>query len=67
MRKVSILYPNEKGKKFDMHYYCDKHIQMVKETTGDACKSIAVEQGVAGGTPGSEATYIAMAIYTSIQ
>jgi len=60
MIKVSVLYPNEEGKSFDMGYYCDKHIPMVKEKLGAACKSVAVEQGMAGGQPGSPPTYIAM-------
>jgi uncharacterized protein (TIGR02118 family) len=58
MIKVSVLYPNEEGKKFDMIYYCDKHIPMCQEKLG--CLQVAVEQGLAGGTPGTPAPYIAM-------
>ena len=60
MIKVSVLYPNEEGKKFDMSYYCAKHMPMVQEKLGDACKGIAVEQGLGGGDPGSPPPYIAM-------
>jgi uncharacterized protein (TIGR02118 family) len=60
MIKVSVFYPNEEGKKFDMEYYCSKHMPMVQEKCGPACKSMAVEQGLGGGEPGSRATYIAM-------
>jgi uncharacterized protein (TIGR02118 family) len=60
MIKVSVLYPNEEGKKFDMDYYCNKHMPMVQEKLGAACKSIAVEGGLGGAEPGSPATYIAM-------
>ncbi len=60
MIKVSVLYPNEEGKKFDMEYYCSKHIPMVQQKLGDACKSVAVEQGLGGGEPGSPPAYIAM-------
>ena len=60
MVKVSVLYPNEEGKTFDMTYYCDKHVPMVRELLGSSCTKAAVEQGIAGGTPGSKATYIAM-------
>jgi uncharacterized protein (TIGR02118 family) len=60
MVKVSVFYPNEEGKNFDMGYYCDKHIPMVKQKLGAACKGVAVEQGLAGADPGSRATYIAM-------
>ncbi len=60
MIKVSILYPYSKGKGFDMKYYCEKHMPMVKQKLGSACKSVAVEQGIAGRTPGTPPTYIAM-------
>jgi len=60
MIKVRVLYPNEEGKKFDMGYYCNKHIPMVEQKLGAACKSVAVEQGMGGAEPGSRATYIAM-------
>jgi len=60
MIKVSVLYPNEEGKKFDMVYYCNKHIPMVQQKLGAALKGGAVEQGLSGVEPGSRATYIAM-------
>lgn len=60
MVKVSVLYPNEEGKTFDMAYYCDKHVPMVRQLLGSSCINAAVEQGIAGGTPGSQATYVAM-------
>ena len=60
MIKVSVLYPHSEGKGFDMKYYCDKHMPMVMKKLGSACKSIAVEQGIAGGAPGAPPTYVAM-------
>ena len=60
MIKVSVLYPNEEGKTFDMEYYLGTHIPMVLQLLGDACKKGAAEQGIAGGTPGSAPTYTAM-------
>jgi len=60
MIKVSVFYPNKEGCKFDMEYYCNRHIPMVKEKLGQAVKGVAVEKGLAGGQPGSQATYIAM-------
>ena len=60
MIKVSVLYPNEEGKKFDMDYYCNSHIPMVQEKLGAALKGGAVEQGLSGAEPGSPATYVAM-------
>ena len=60
MVKVSVLYPNSDAAKFDMNYYLTSHMPMVKQKLGAACKSMAVEQGIAGGGPGQPATYIAM-------
>jgi uncharacterized protein (TIGR02118 family) len=60
MIKVSVLYPNTEGASFDMGYYCETHVPMVREKLGNACKGIAVEEGLAGGEPGSAATYAAM-------
>ncbi len=60
MIKVSVFYPNEQGKRFDMEYYLNNHMPMVREKLGAACREVAVEQGLSGGEPGSTATYIAM-------
>jgi uncharacterized protein (TIGR02118 family) len=60
MIKVSVFYPNEEGKKFDMEYYLNKHLPMVQQKLGTALKGGAVEQGLGGAEPGSRATYIAM-------
>jgi uncharacterized protein (TIGR02118 family) len=43
-----------------MAYYCDKHMPLVQRTLGPACKSMAVEQGISGATPGSAPAYVAM-------
>jgi uncharacterized protein (TIGR02118 family) len=60
MIKVSVFYANQEGKKFDMRYYFDKHIPMVQQKLGPACKRLAVEQGLGGAEPGSRANYIIM-------
>lgn len=60
MIKVSVFYPNSEGAKFDMAYYINSHMPMVREKLGDACKDAAIEEGLAGGEPGAPAAYIAM-------
>ena len=60
MIKVSVLYPNTAGATFDMDYYLTNHMPMVKQKLGAACKSMAVEEGIAGGAPGAPAAYVAM-------
>jgi uncharacterized protein (TIGR02118 family) len=61
MIKVSVLYPNDEGKRFDMDYYCNTHIPMAREKLGAACKKIEVDQGLGGAGPGVPAPYIAVA------
>lgn len=53
MVKISVLYPNRPGSHFDMAYYCSKHIPMVQRLLGPMLKTVAVEEGIAGGSPGS--------------
>jgi uncharacterized protein (TIGR02118 family) len=60
MVKVSVLYPNREGTKFDMAYYLNRHIPMGEQLLGSALKGVSVEQGVSGEEPGSPAPYIAM-------
>jgi uncharacterized protein (TIGR02118 family) len=60
MFKMTVFYPNDEGKKFDMEYYCNKHIPLVHELLGDVCKGVAVDQGLEGSEPGAPPTYIVM-------
>ena len=57
MIKVSVLYPNTAGSKFDMDYYLKSHTPMVQQKLGAALKSVAIEEGIAGGGPGTQPTY----------
>lgn len=60
MIKVSVMYPSGKDAKFDIDYYTATHMPMVQGKLGAALKKIAVEQGLAGGAPGSPPAYVAM-------
>jgi uncharacterized protein (TIGR02118 family) len=60
MIKVSVFYPHEQGKSFDMDYYLNKHIPMVQEMMGEALKGGAVEEGLSGADPASPPLYFAM-------
>jgi uncharacterized protein (TIGR02118 family) len=60
MIKVSVMYPNTPGARFDHAYYKDKHMPLVKARLGEACKFYTVDKGIAGGAPGAPATYVAM-------
>ncbi|MGM5471133.1 EthD family reductase [Flavobacteriaceae bacterium LMO-SS05] len=58
--KVSVLYPSGRDKKFDMDYYCNKHVPMVARLLGDAVVGATVEKGLGGGAPDTTPTYAAM-------
>jgi len=58
MIKVSVMYPNKPGARFDWAYYLDKHMPMVKARMGSALKFYAVDKGIGGGSPGDPATYL---------
>lgn len=60
MIKVSVMYPNTPGARFDHAYYRDKHMPMVKAKMGEHCVRYTVDKGLAGGGPGQPATYIGM-------
>ena len=59
MIKVSVMYPNAPGARFDHTYYRDRHIALLRELVGAGCKSIAVDKGVSGGGK-ALAPYVAM-------
>ena len=60
MIKMSVFYPKTQNSRFDIDYYCNQHIALVREKLGAALKGVAVEHGLAGGTPGSPPLYAAM-------
>jgi uncharacterized protein (TIGR02118 family) len=58
--KVMVLYPYRAGARFDMDYYCDSHMPLVHRTLKPALKGLAVDKGVAGGTPSSPPPFVAI-------
>ena len=60
MIKVSVMYANTPGARFDHAYYRDKHMPLLKALMGDSCLSYTIDKGIAGGAPGAPATYVAM-------
>ena len=60
MIKVSVMYPNTPGARFNHDYYRDKHMPLVKAKMGDSCKYYTIDKGLAGGAPGTAATYVGM-------
>ena len=62
MTKISILYPNQEGSRFDTHYYIETHMPLSIGllSSHPGFKGVSVERGLSGADPGSVATYIAM-------
>jgi uncharacterized protein (TIGR02118 family) len=61
MVKLSVMYPQQDGKKFDLGYYLKNHFDLVKATWGGLIKESYVTRGVSGGAPGTKPAYHIMA------
>ena len=62
MTKISILYPNTKGARFDIRYYIATHMPLSIEllSAHPGFKGVSVEHGLGGAEPGADAAYIVM-------
>ena len=60
MIKVTILYPNGDGKKFDLDYYASKHMPLVASLLGDSLKRYEIDKGIGGRTPTDPIPYAAI-------
>src|SRR6266478_2596502 len=62
MTKISVLYPNRKGARFDLLYYLDTHMPRSLELLGrhPGFKGVSVDRGATGAEPGTDAPYIIM-------
>jgi len=58
--KVTILYPNSKGKTFDMDYYSDTHMPMVASLLRDSLTSYEIDKGISGRMPDDSVPYLAI-------
>jgi uncharacterized protein (TIGR02118 family) len=56
-QRVTVIYPNKEGSKFDFDYYTQKHIPWVAGLMG---KSIEVRRGISA-PDGSAAPYVCIA------
>lgn len=61
MIKVSVMYPQRPGGRFDEAYYLGTHMPMVKRLMGDTLRFYAVDRGTAGGAPGDPPVYVIVA------
>ena len=64
MIKVSVLYPNKPGSRFDVDYYISVHMPMAKRLLGAAVKELSIEIGIGGAEPGEPAPFAAIVGFT---
>jgi uncharacterized protein (TIGR02118 family) len=64
MIKVSIVYPNKPGSRFDANYYVNVHMPLVMKLLVPAVKVVSVEVGVSGATVGQPPPFRAVAGFT---
>jgi len=60
MIKVSIIYPNGPGARFDHDYYRNQHLPLIQRRMGAALKYYSIDRGLRGATPDAPAPYVAM-------
>ena len=60
MIKVSVMYPNRPGVRFDHEYYRDGHLPLIKNRMGAALKYYSIDKEVSGGAMDAPAAYVAM-------
>ena len=62
MIKVTVLYPNEEGKKFDFDYYLNKHLPMVQDLLAPmGMQKGEAEKGLSSADPSQPAPFVAIA------
>ena len=65
MIKVSVMYPNSPGARFDHDYYRDKHLPLIKGRMGAALKYYTIDKGLSGesgGRPGDLCRHVPPAV-----
>ncbi|MEM6522487.1 MAG: EthD family reductase [Bacteroidota bacterium] len=58
--KVTIMYPYDVNKTFDMDYYEDKHMPMLADLFGGAMKKYEIDQGLRGRTSDDDVPFLAI-------
>ena len=52
MIKVSILYPNKPGSRFNMEYYVTQHVPLAMRLLGRGLRKTEADAGLQGTAPG---------------
>ena len=66
MFKVSVMYPNQPDAWFDLTYYLETHMPLVKRSLGEGCSYYTVDKGLPNGDPEAPPAFIAAChVYTN--
>jgi uncharacterized protein (TIGR02118 family) len=60
MIKYTVMYPVTPGARFDMEYYVDKHVPLLRSVAGDACRGYQISRGVSTAAAVPAPTYCVM-------
>jgi len=64
MIKVTFLYPNKPGSRFNADYYIDVHMPLAIRLLGPTLKGVSAEIGISSAMPGSAPPNAALASFT---
>lgn len=66
MVKCSVMYPSSNDIKFDMNYYLDTHIPLLKRLVGDQLKSVSIDRAIVLPGPPPPYAVIANLVFDSL-
>ncbi len=62
MITVNVLYKNSDSIQFNMNYYLESHIPLIRKLLGAALKGVMVQQGTGSGAPGTPAVFAVITV-----
>ncbi|MGA3048153.1 MAG: EthD family reductase [Terracidiphilus sp.] len=63
MIRVTFLYPNKPGSRFNADYYADVHMPLSIKLLQPALKGVSAEIGISSAMPGQPPPYAAIATF----
>src|SRR5450755_1876706 len=66
MIKLSVIYPQSEGMRFDMDYYRQTHLAMVRRLIGEKLKGLSIDQAPVGTDLPAPYAVIANLLFESV-
>jgi uncharacterized protein (TIGR02118 family) len=63
MIRVTFLYPNKPGSRFNANYYIDVHMPLAIRLLGPALKAVSAEIGISAAMPNQAPPHAAIATF----